>query len=142
MRWGVTIPGQPVSWDAAYITGRMPISRKGVPVVDDSGKQKYIHRPVLTDEAKVWRNGVQMLCQAARPSRWKPEGQIRVVIELFLTHDMDCDNSGKLTLDGLAKAIDYDDIHFLVTYRSKEAGVPLRDARVVLTIDDDIARAY
>jgi hypothetical protein len=120
----------------------MPVSRRGTPVLDEDGKQRMIHRPVLTDAAKVWRNDVQLLCQNARPPRWKPQGQIRVVIDLFLAHDMDCDNTGKLLLDGLAKAIEYDDIHFLVTYRSKEAGVPLRDARVVLTIDDDTARPY
>ena len=135
MRWSVTIPGQPVSWDAAYRTGKMPVRRHGVDVYVD-GKPKTIHRPVMTDAGLVWKRDVQLLVQNAKPSKWKPAGQIRVIVDLYLSHDMDDDNAMKLTRDAAAKALDLDDIQFLVCTRTKEI-VSERDARVELTFDDD-----
>ena len=137
MRWSVTIPGQPVSWDGAYRTGKMPVKSAGRPVFLPDGTPKMIHRPVLTAEAETWKNTVHLLVQAARPSRWAPAGQIRLLVELHLVRDMDDDNAMKLARDAAAKAIGHDDINFLVCTLSKEAGLPLRDARVVLTFDDE-----
>lgn len=136
MRWSVTIPGQPVSWDAAYITGRMPVKRRGVSVFNADGSQKTIHRPVMTDAGKTWKDDVQLLVQNAKPSKWKPTGQIRVIVDLYLSHDMDDDNAMKLTRDAAAKALGLDDIQFLVCTRTKEI-VSERDARVELTFDDN-----
>lgn len=142
MRWGVTIPGQPISTNHAYRTGRMNVSRKGTPVLNADGTPKVIHRPVKTPEAQQYHDDVLLLARNAKPSRWEPVGQIRVVIDLFLTRDMDADGCLKVLLDGLADGIGVNDKMFLPTVRSKEAGVPLRDARVVLTIDDDTSRPY
>jgi hypothetical protein len=138
MRWSVTIPGQPVSWDDAYITGKMPVKRRGVPVLNNDGSQKMIHRPILTDEARTWRDDVQLLVQNARPSRFKPTRQIRVVIDLYLSNDIDCDNATKLVFDGIERAFDkpFNDRQILPCYRRKEI-VDERHARVELTFDDD-----
>lgn len=143
MRWSVTIPGQPVSWDAAYRTGLIPVRRKiagqRVSVLNDDGSRKMIHRPMLTAEAEQWKMDVYRLCTVAKPSRWRPEGQIRVEVVLRLVHDMDDDNAMKLARDALASAIEHDDINFLMTTKSKSSGYLLRDACVILTIDDDPA---
>jgi len=136
LRWHVEIPGQPVSWDAAYRMGRMPVKRKGMPVLTGAGEQRMIHRPVLTDAGAVWKRDVQLLVQTAKPSKFKPAGQIRVIVDLFLSHDMDDDNAMKLTRDAAAKALGVDDMRFLVCTRTKEV-VSARDARVELTFDDD-----
>ena len=125
------------SWDAAYRTGLRMVVSKGKPVLRPDGTPKLIHRPALTPEAKQWKRDVQLLAQAARPSIWHPRGQIRVLVELHLVNDMDDDNAMKLARDALHEAIGYDDIHFLMCTVSKEAGVPLRDACIKLTIDDD-----
>lgn len=143
MRWSVTIPGQPVSWDAAYRTGLIPVRRKvagqRVAVLNPDGSKKMIHRPMLTAEAEQWKLDVYRLCTVAKPSHWRPEGQIRIEVVLRLAHDMDDDNAMKLARDALASAIDHDDINFLMTTKSKSSGYLLRDACVILTIDDDPA---
>ena len=154
MRWSVTIPGHPVSWDRAYRTAKMPISRRGVPVLNEDMTPRLIHRPVLAPTAEIWKQNVQLLVQNAIPRRWQPSGQIRLLVELHLAEDMDDDNALKLARDAASRAIvDHlmrtgaepkdarrrgDDMNFLVCTLSKEV-VPLRDARVVLTFDDDIS---
>jgi hypothetical protein len=142
MRWAVTIPGQPISTNHAYRTGRMFVARRGVPVIGEDGRQRIIHRPVKTAEAQQYHDDVMRLVMVARPSRWRPEGQIRVVIDLHLVNDMDADGCLKILLDGLADGMGVNDRTFLPTVRSKEAGLPPRDARVDLMIDDDTTRPY
>jgi hypothetical protein len=137
VRWSVTIPGQPVSWDTAYRMGRMPVKRRGVAVLNADGAQKTIHRPVMTDAGAIWKRDVQLLVQSAKPSKFKPTGQIRVIVDLYLSHDMDDDNAMKLTRDAAAKALGLDDIQFLVCTRTKEIVSDHRHARVELTFDDN-----
>jgi len=137
MRWSVTIPGQPVSWDAAYTTGRMPVRRKGVQVYNTAGEAKYINRPIKTDAAAQYQRDVQLIVQAAKPSGWHPEGQIRLTVDMILSHDMDDDNALKLARDAFARAIDYDDIHFLVCTRSKEVSDDPRLTSITITVDDN-----
>lgn len=130
MRFFVSIPGQPVSLDAAYRTGKVQIT-------DRKGEQREIHRPILTDEAKRWRDDVQLLVQTAKPSKWKPAGQIRVVLDLYLAHPMDADNTLKLILDGIQRALDYDDANFLPSIRSMRAGYQLKNAHVDIEINEE-----
>lgn len=140
MRWGVTIPGSPVSWDAAYRTGRMPVIRgKGIPVLDENGAQRYIHRPILTDEARRWRDDCQLLMQAACPSRFKPVGRLRVRWKFYLTRIIDSDNLVKLPSDALAKAIGYDDKFFNHCVEDVILVEDPREARVEVIIDTDPA---
>jgi hypothetical protein len=152
VRWSVTIPGQPVSWDHAYITGRMPVRRKGVQLYREDGSPKMINRPIKTDAAAVWQRDVELVAQAAKPSGWPavpcvhhtgrratacPAPQIRLTVDMILADDMDDDNALKLARDAFARAIDYDDIHFLVCTRSKEVTDDPRLASITITVDDN-----
>jgi hypothetical protein len=138
VRWDVWLPGQPVSWDSAYPMGKMPVRRKSGPVLNADGSQKMIHRPVKSDAAKVYQEGVQTIVQAAKPSRWLPTEQVRVFVDLYLMEDIDCDNATKLVFDAAAKAIGCNDRLFLPCYRIKIAGYPDRgQVGIRLTFDDD-----
>lgn len=125
MRWSVTIPGQPVSWDHAYKTGRVP-ARGGV----------MIHRPVKTEKASTYQQDAQLIVQAAAPSGWAPPGRVRMIVDLFLAHDMDDDNAMKLLRDAVQRATGVDDMKFLSCTRRKEVVDDPRDARIVLTFED------
>jgi hypothetical protein len=149
MRWGVTVYGHPVSWDSAYRTGLIPVSRKiagrRVPVLNPDGTPKLIHRPRLTEEADQWKIDVITQVKPAIPSGWHPEGQIRVTIELFLLHDMDCDNATKLIFDGVqraakARGLKLDDMQFIPCYQPKVFVTSRMDAKTILTFDDEIGR--
>lgn len=130
MRFYVSIPGQPVSVDAAYRTGKFTITgRDGLP--------RDIHRPRITDEAKRWREDVQLLVQTAKPTRWNAAGQIRISIALYLAGNIDDDNCLKLIYDGIAAALERNDRDFVHCVVHKESGLPLKDAHVELAIDSD-----
>jgi len=105
-------------------------------VFNEDGSERTIHRPILTPEAKQWRDDVQLVAQTAKPSRWKPSGQLRIVIDLRLAQDIDADNVLKLILDGLARAIDYNDRHFLPCVQSKTSGRKPHEACVIVTVED------
>lgn len=137
MRWHVDLPGQPVSWDQAYVTGKMPVKRRGKPVFNADMTPRTIHRPVLTDAGRVWKQDVEMLVRMAKPSAFKPTGQIRLIVDLYLSHDMDDDNAMKLARDAAAKAIGVDDMRFLACTRIKEVVDDPRKAHVRLTFDDN-----
>lgn len=127
------VPGSPVSWDAAYRTGKVYLK------ADASGARRSIHRPVKTDEAAQYQNDVVLLTKVARPSLWAtPTDQTRVRVELYLVNDIDCDNATKLAFDAAAKAIGCNDKLFVPCYARKVVGVRPQDARVVLTFDDDL----
>jgi len=130
--------------------------KAGRPMLDEQMRPRLIHRPVLTPAGERWKQDVQLLVQAAIPRGWMPDGQIRVLVDLCLTDDMDDDNAMKLARDAASRAIiDHltrkgltpkdarrrgDDMNFLMCTRSKKV-VPLRDAGVTLTFDDDIEHA-
>lgn len=134
--WSVTIPGQPVSWDLAYRTGKMYVRRGGRQVLDTSGAPRTIHRLVKTRDAAKYQDDVLLLTKAARPSSWPtPMGQVRVYVDLYLTNDIDCDNATKLAFDAIAKAIGCNDRLFLPCYRVKETHVAPAQAKAVFTFD-------
>lgn len=130
MTWSVTIPGQPISWDHAYKTGRTPARNTR------SGERLWIHRPVKTDKAATYQQDAQLIIQAAAPSRWSPPGQVRMFVDLYLAHDMDDDNALKLIRDAVQRATGVDDMRFLSCTRRKEVVSDPREARVVLTFED------
>lgn len=132
MRWSVTVPGQPQSWNSAYRTGKVYLKP------DASGARRSIHRPVKTEKAAQYQNDVILLTRAARPSSWTPTTQVRVIIDLYLARNSDADNLLKILLDGAAKAIGINDVLFLPCVRRKESGLDPKDARVVLTFDDEV----
>lgn len=135
MKWSVTIPGQPVSWDAAYRTMKMPVNRREGPVYNADGSRKFIYRPGKTDDAAQYQRDAQLIIQTKAPSDWSPPGQVRMVVDLYLTNDMDDDNALKLLRDTVQKATGVDDMLFLSCTRRKEI-VDAREARVVLTFED------
>lgn len=135
MRWSVTIPGQPVSWDAAYRTMSLPVRRRTGPVLNADGSQKMIHRPGKTDEAAQYQRDAQLIIQAAAPSGWSPAGQVRMIADLYLSSDMDDDNALKLVRDSVQRATGVDDIRYLSCTRKKEI-VSAKEARIVLTFED------
>lgn len=149
MSWSFTVPGQPISWDAAYRTAKMPVKRGGVAVLNEDLSQRFIRRPILTTEARDWRDMVVMLARLAKPRGFHVTGctrtrkghsescqQLRLVFDLRLASDMDDDNALKLLRDGLAEALDYDDIHFLSETRSKTFGRKPFDACVIVTVEE------
>ena len=140
MKWACDIPGRPVSVDAMYRTGLMPVYRKGKPVmIPRNGKlvQKEIHRPVLTKEASKYRDDAQYVMQAAKPSRWAPTGQIRIRVTLELAAPIDADNCLKILGDALQRATGINDVNFLWCHERVTFGVAPVDERVRLIIDDD-----
>ena len=130
MRFFVSIPGQPVSVDHAYKTG-------SVWIVDRSGNRRSVRRPIITDEAVAWRDTVLTLVRLAKPSKWKAEGQIRISIGLYLSRNIDDDNTLKLIYDGIAAALDRNDRDFVHCVIHKESGLKLKDAHVELEINSD-----
>jgi hypothetical protein len=112
----------------------MPVRRGGVPVLDASGAPRTIHRPFKTKPAAKYQDDVIFLTRAARPSSWPtPTDQVRVLVELHLTNDIDCDNATKLAFDAIAKAIGCNDRLFLPCYTVKELNVRPQDAKAVFT---------
>lgn len=113
MIWKFVVPGNAVSVNDAYRTGKMPLARKGKPVLGPDGSQRFIHRPILTDQAEQWRNDVQLIAQNARPKGWQwSGGRIRIVWRFHLTRLTDSDNLLKLACDGLSRAIGVNDKFF------------------------------
>lgn len=142
MIWTADIPGRPVSVDEMYRTGLMPVTRRGVPVLRPDGTQKRIHRPVLTEAATIYRNDAQRILTAARPSHWRPAGQIRIRVTLELAKPIDPDNCLKILGDALQRAIEKDDRDFLWCHEKVVFGVSPRDERVRLIISDDPACCF
>jgi Holliday junction resolvase RusA-like endonuclease len=134
MKWDAVIPGQPVSLNDSIRMGTLAVQRKGQPVLRADGSPKVITRPVKTEQAKQYQQDAQLILQAAKPSKFKPTGQLRVVFDIELAHDMDSDNIVKPLCDALKRAIAYDDVHFLPCVRSKIAGQ--RRPFVLMTIEE------
>ena len=120
MRWAVTIPGQP--WSGNHMYER----NAGNP-----GQHKK-------EGVETYQNHVTMLVREARPSFWRPEGQIVVEYEFYLYRDIDCTNAIKVIEDAIATALRPEDKlydrRFLPRAMFKEAGI--RDARVRVTLED------
>jgi len=128
MRWSVEIPGQPPSVNKMYRAGTGTIVRAG----------REVTVPTISKRADVakYQMDAMLLIRSAKPSRWKPEGQIRIEYAFYLHRDADGDNLLKALNDAIEAAIGVNDRWFLPCVTSKETGIPIRDARVVLTLDD------
>ncbi len=71
-----------------------------------------------------------MLVRAAKPSHWAPEGQIRVMYDLYLARNLDADNTLKALGDVIERATGINDERYLPCVRTKTSGLPLAKARV------------
>jgi len=125
MSWRVTIPGQAMSVNHIY-QNTLRVSREG---------RRYQARK-LTAEAQAYLDGAIYLIRAAKPRNWAPEGQIRVIFDLYLTRDIDCDNTMKLVSDALEAATGINDSRFLHCTRSKTTRLLLSQARIELEVLD------
>lgn len=116
------MPGQPPSWNHMY--------RWGTKKVDG----REIRVQVKTDEASLYQAQLTMLCRAAKPSGFRPEGEIVVVYDMDLARDLDCDNVLKAVNDALAVALEVNDKRFLPAVRRKRVGS--KDPQLLIGIYD------
>lgn len=75
-----------------------------------------------------------LVINVARPSDFKPEGQIYVLYDLELERDIDCDNVMKAIDDVLGRCLGINDKWFLPVAMSKRTGS--MNAHVRLTVLD------
>lgn len=139
MSWTFTVPGQPVTTNHGYKTGLMAVKRGGRPVFNDDMSQKMIHRPILTDEARAWRDTVEMICRLACPKNYAATVaglQLRIIIDLRLAGSEDADGTEKFILDGIKRAIKVDDRWFLPCVRSMQMGRRPTEACAIITIEE------
>lgn len=118
-----TVPGQPVSWNAAYQVRRYKLP--------NGEWQRGIRK---TKEAEAYQDGVRMIARVARPSSFmvSKTQQLIVAYEFFLKKDIDCDNLLKLMNDALAEAINVNDRVFLPVVMSKSTGLPNPYTRITV----------
>jgi hypothetical protein len=122
--WGLTVPGQPLSWNAAYRIG----------VKNRPGGRGSYRTIIKTDDAVAYTDMVAMLAKVARPSGWHPEGLIVVEYRLYLGRNVDSDNVMKLIGDGLQGGTGISDEWFLPRAMSKEWGLRPEHRRVELSL--------
>lgn len=87
MRWSVKIPGQPWSGNTMYERN-----------AGNAGQHK---RPGV----EAYQVEVTYRVREARPSGWRPDGQIVVEYYFELGRDIDCTNAIKVIEDGVATAL-------------------------------------
>jgi hypothetical protein len=120
VRWSVNIPGQP--WSGNHANER------------NAGNRQMHKKP----EVAAYQALVTMLTREARPTFWRPQGQVIVEYEFYLFRDIDCTNAIKVIEDAVALALRPEDRlydrRFLPRAMSKVTGI--RNARVIVTLED------
>lgn len=114
----IEVPGQPPSWNQCYRI----ITLRG------HGSLKK------TSVAQSYQDDVVWLTKLARPSDFRPEGQLYICYEMVLQRNADADNILKLVNDALARGLDINDSRFLPVVISKTAGS--KEPRLLITIVD------
>lgn len=115
--WRFTIPGRAPSVNHMYLPGKTFGSRRKAPGVE------------------LWQTQVAAIVRSARPSGWRPTGQVRVVLDIYINREIDADNIFKGLLDAIAPALGIDDRIVLPCVRSKTK-VPTRDERIEVEVSD------
>jgi Holliday junction resolvase RusA-like endonuclease len=87
-------------------------------------------------EVKDYQDRAVPVIRSARPSGWAPVGQVRITYAFYLASDVDCDNMMKAIHDSIQVATDVNDRRFLPCVETKEWGLPPKDARVEVTVED------
>lgn len=100
-----SVPGQPPSTNHIYIRVR-------------GQWNKMAKAPGV----EAYQNDVALLCRTARPSAFRPEGQIRVKYAFHLKRDADCDNLIKMLQDGIALGLGINDKWMLPCVITKTTG--------------------
>ena len=97
------MPGQPPSWNASYQYRKQGgYSKKG--------------------DAERYQVALTMLTRAAKPSDFKPVGDIIVAYRFYMKRQVDVDNCMKMINDAVAIALEVDDKRFLPVALYREAG--------------------
>lgn len=104
-----TVPGQPVSWNAAYRVRRQ------------YDGEKMVRGLFKTEDAEAYQDSVRYIARAAKPSSFVPPKRCRIIVayDFVLSRDIDCDNLMKLMNDALAEAIGVNDKSFMPVVMSK-----------------------
>lgn len=102
MAWTATVYGQPPSVNHIYTRVR-----------------GHWDRMAKVPRVATYQAGVVPVIRTAKPSGWRPEGQIRITYDFFLVRDADCDNMLKILNDAISVALDINDRMFLPCVRSK-----------------------
>lgn len=124
MIWGFVLWGQPPTVNHLH----EPAWR------EDSHGRRY-RGLRKTDAARKYQDDAVLVIRAAKPSRWAPETQIRVLFSFYLARDADCDNTQKVINDALEQATGVNDKRFLPCVQLKEV-VPPKEARVEVFVED------
>jgi len=125
MMWTATIWGQPISVNDIYeIQWRY---------ASNGRRYKGIGKK---PGAVQYQNDATLQFKVSKPSRWTPDGYIRVVYQMFLGHDVDTDNAIKCLSDALQEATGINDRMFLHCIASKE--IDHKRPRVVVTISPEM----
>lgn len=133
------VPGQPLSWNRSYRQKVITVKDKfGQVMFSSAGKPKTRPAQYKTKDAEEYQKGVQLACQAAKPSGFSPE-QVIIAYDFVLARDIDCDNVMKMTNDAIGRALGLDDKHFFPVVRTKVHGSRLPE--VVISIYDRAAWA-
>lgn len=118
MIWGVTIPGQPFSGNHANErnAGNMGWHKKA--------------------NVEAYQSHVTLLVREARPSYWRPAGQIIIRFWFHILRDIDCTNMTKVIEDAIAAALRPEDKRydrmFLPQSMAKVTGVKEPFVRIEL----------
>lgn len=109
-----TVPGQPVSWNAAF-----RVKFRFIGGVKTRGLYK-------TSEAEAYQDGIRLIARTAKPSSFilPKRGRVIIAYEFVLKTDIDCDNLMKLMNDALSEAIEHNDKFFMPVVVSKTLGSP------------------
>lgn len=122
--WSFTLPGQPLSWNRSYR------------IVTATNKQGRTYPTIaMTPAAKAYKAAAIYIIKSARPSRWKPKGQVRITFRLHLKREVDCDNVMKLIHDAIEEATGVDDKYYLPTVAEKSTRWG-KNAKVEVTVED------
>lgn len=101
------------------------------------GQPKQVVAAFKTDAAGTYQGDVRLIMRAARPSAFRPEGQIIVAYQFRLKRDTDCDNVMKAMNDAIAKELGVNDSRFLPVALEKTTGHA--DPHVVVYVFDAAA---
>jgi Holliday junction resolvase RusA-like endonuclease len=112
----VTIPGQPPSANKQY-------ERR-------AGGLQLARRSGVTTYADL----VTMLVREAKPGRFYPIGQVRLVFDFYLGRSVDADNMLKILDDAIADGLGVDDHIFLPCVRTLTTKNPTKNIRTEVEV--------
>lgn len=128
-KWSVTLPSPPPSWNNSYRIVRAKGTRR-------DGKPYTYSTLAKTQKLVEWQADMLMVVRAAKPSRWQPQGWIRIYWRVFLNRHIDMDNLQKAVNDVIEEATGVDDKWYLPIFQEDpHIGVSKREARIELVIE-------